>query len=540
MSCTSEPQLLLYSEGELAGEARREVESHLVSCRDCRARVVALRDEEQLLRDALGERVREHRPEPVHTPAPEPSGLAWGLPVAVAAVAAIFSAASFLLENRMPGSLDLLNPLRLKGAIEMSFDLIFLLRENAPGLIELAISIGVVASVSAVLTLGTNVLYRRIFGTAALLLLALLPTPSAEAVVVRIEEEEREIRISADEVIEESMVLSGDLVHIDGVVRGDLFVGAERVTIGGTIEGSLYAFTRDLEITGKVTGSVHGIAEHMRIDGQLERNLYAVSESVTLAPDASLERDFISWAEDATLSGKVGRDVYFAGEDLELRGEVVRNVEIRYAERVALRDAARLGGNLLVTIEEESDLDQAPGAQIAGEIEVREPEHMQRHLAFYRNPALWALHGVLLIAAFLFGLLLYVLAPRLFVFELATSRQFFQKLGLGFLAMVATPVAIVLMALTLVGIPIAVLTLFLFLVGIYTANILIGAWAGKRVLPPREGNLWSFARSLFVGLLLVTVVTHIPFIGAPIEVIVALVGVGLIVERGRERVAAMV
>jgi cytoskeletal protein CcmA (bactofilin family) len=538
MSCASEPQLLLYAEGELAGEARREVESHLVSCRDCRARVVALRDEEQLLRDTLGERVREHRPEPVRAPAPEPSGLAWGLPVAVAAVAAIFSAASFLLENRMPGSLDLLNPLRLKGAIEMSFDFIFLLRESAPGLIELAISIGVVASVSAVLTLGTNVLYRRIFGTAALLLLALLPTPDAEAVVVRVEEEE--IRISAAEVIEESMVLSGDLVHVDGVVRGDLFVAAERVTIGGTIEGSLYAFARDLEITGQVTGSVHGIVEHTRIDGQLERNLYAVSESVTLAPDASLERDFIGWAEDATLSGKVGRDVYFGGEDLELRGEVGRNVEVRYAERVALRDAARLGGNLLVTIEKESDLDQAPGAQIAGEIEVREPEHMRRHLAFYRNPALWALHGVLLVAAFLFGLLLYVLAPRLFEFELATSRQFFQKLGLGFLAMVATPVAIVLTALTLVGIPIAVLTLFLFVVGIYTANILIGAWAGKRVLPPREGNLWSFARSLFVGLLLVTIVTHIPFIGAPIEVIVALVGVGLIVERGRERVAAMV
>jgi cytoskeletal protein CcmA (bactofilin family) len=539
MSCATEPQLLLYAEGELEGTERREVESHLVTCRDCRARVVALRDEELLLRDTLGERVREPRPEPVHTVAPEPTGIAWGLPIAVAFVAAIFSAAGFLLENRMPGSLDLFNPLRLKGAIEMSFDLIFMLRESAPGLIELAISIGVVASISAVLSLGTNVLYRRIFGTAALLL-ALIPVPSAEAVVVRIEQEEREIRIAANEVVEESMVLSGDIVHIDGVVRGDVFVGAERVTIGGTVEGSLYTFARDLEITGKVTGSTHGMVEHMRIDGVIEGNLYAVSESVTLAPDASIERDFISWAEDGTLSGKVGRDVLFGGEDLELRGEVGRNVEVRFAERVALRDAARLGGNLLVTIEDEADLDQAAGAQIAGETTVREPEHMKRHLAWYRNPALWALHGVLLVAAFFFGLLLHVLAPRLFVFELQTSRQFFENLGIGFLALVATPVAIVLMALTLVGIPIAVLTLFVFLVGIYTANILIGAWIGKRLLPPREGSLSSFARSFFVGLLLVTLLTHIPFIGAPIEVIVALVGVGLIVNQGRQRIAAMV
>lgn len=539
MSCIPEPQLWLYTEGELVGPERRDVESHLVSCRECRARVVALRDEEQLLRDALGEHVRGTRPEAARAVAPAPSDIAWGLPVAVAAVAAILSAAGALLEARMPGGLDLFNPLRLKGAIEMSFDLIFVLRESAPGLIELALSIGVVASISAILTLGTNLVYRRMFGSVALLL-ALLPVPSAEAVVIRVDEEEREIRIGAGEVVDESMLLSSDVVHIDGEVRGDVFVGAERVTIAGTVDGSIYGFARDLEITGRVTGSLHGFVEHLRIDGEVSRSVYVVGESVTLAGGGRVVRDVVSGAEDAILEGDVGRDVLFAGEDLELRGPIGRNTSVRYAERVALRDAARIGGNLAVTIEDESDLDQAPGARVAGTIDVSRPDHVKRHLEWYRNPRLWAIHGILMVAAFLFGLLLYVLSPKLFQFELETSQQFFRNLGFGFLAMVATPVAVVLMALTLVGIPIAILTLFLFLVGIYTANVLIGAWLGQRLLSLREGSIGSFARSFFLGLLLLTLITHIPFIGVPLEVIVALVGLGLIVQQGRAQIARMI
>src|SRR6185295_18420267 len=49
MSCPNPITCLLYADGELAGSALREIEAHLVSCRDCRARVVALREESALL-----------------------------------------------------------------------------------------------------------------------------------------------------------------------------------------------------------------------------------------------------------------------------------------------------------------------------------------------------------------------------------------------------------------------------------------------------------------------------------------------------------
>jgi hydrogenase/urease accessory protein HupE len=47
-------------------------------------------------------------------------------------------------------------------------------------------------------------------------------------------------------------------------------------------------------------------------------------------------------------------------------------------------------------------------------------------------------------------------------------------------------------------------------------------------------SLWSFARVFFVGLAIVSVVSHLPFVGPPIAVISLLVGLGLVFERARQ------
>jgi cytoskeletal protein CcmA (bactofilin family) len=530
MSCPPETTLLLYVEAELAGEARRACEAHLVGCRDCRARVVALRDESRLLADVLLEREREVR---AAAPAPAPTrGVAIGLPLAIAAATAATAALGFLVESRLPGGLDFLNPLHLKGAYEMAFDLIFVLRDRAPGALELLGSVGAIAAVSAVLTFAVGAVYRRVFGTALVVFAVLAADPSpARALVVRFDQD---TQVSAGQAVPESMLLSGDVIHIDGTVDGDLVVLAHRVTIGGTVKGSVYAFARNLEITGVVEGSVHGGIERLLVDGEVKGNVYAASEIATLARDGSIGRDLAVLVEEGIVGGPVGRDLVFAGDRLEVRSEVGRNVDVRWAERVSLRDGARIAGTLQAALPSESDLERAPGAQVGGEVTFHPRQGMKEHyLAHYREPGFYLLHALGLVAAFLFGLLLRWLWPPLFEGELHTGAQFFRNLGLGFLAIVATPVAIVVAALTVVGIPIAVLALFVFLVALYSGEIAAGAWLGRLLLPPADASLQGFARSLFAGLAVLTVVGHLPFLGPAVMIVTTLLGVGFLVERAR-------
>lgn len=531
MSCPSGATLLLYVEEELDAPELRELEPHLIGCRDCRRDVVALRDESRLLGDVLLERERGARVG-VRANVPEP-GVAVGLPAAIVAVTTVLAVVGFLIESRVPGGLDHLNPLRLKGAYEMAFDMVFMLRDRAPGLIELAASFGAVAGVSALLTFGVGVLYRRVYGAAALVAFALLGSTAepARALVVRFDED---TRVSANEVVKESMLLTGERAHIDGVVEGDVVVSAKRVTIGGTVKGSVYVLSRDLEVTGTIEGNLHGLVEDTRIDGEIGGSLYQAGESITLGPNALVKRDFAAVAEDGILGGRVGRDVIFGGDAIELRSEVGRNVDVRWAEKVSLRDGARIAGNLEAGLEDENDLDRAPGATVGGELTIHPRERMHDQFwSDYTDPGFYAMHGLGFVAAFLFGLLLRALVPALFQADLTTTPQFFRSLGYGFLVIVATPIAICAVALTVVGIPVAVLAAFAYIVMLYSAEILVGAWLGRTLTPLADEGMFAFGRSFFVGLAILVVTVHLPFIGIPLMIVATLIGVGLFFEHAR-------
>jgi cytoskeletal protein CcmA (bactofilin family) len=521
---------LLYAEGELDGDALRETEAHLVTCRDCRVRIVALRDEAVL----LGQVMREERPAAVAAAVPD-SGVALGVPLAIAAVTVAIAASSALIDARLPGALDLLHPRRLKGAAEMAFDMIFLMRENAPGLVELAFSVGVVASLSAIGSFAVSALSRRLFDGAAILCLGALlfaPEPAAAFAAYR----DEDVRIAAGVRIEESLVAhGGDRVDIDGVVDGDLIAAAERVTIRGEVTGSLYVFCRDLEITGKVAGAVHAISESTRVEGEIGGRVYASGEDFTLSRTSWAKSDVNLFAEDVVVEGSVGRDIHIAGDRLDVGGEVGRHIHALWLDELTLRDAAHVHGDVDVRLTEGRDLDRAPGARVEGEVRAEEG-HMARdhYLSHYQSWRFYAIQLLWFASAFLFGLLVYLIGPRMFRGSIDTSGDLFRTLGLGFVVLVTVPVAIIAAALTIIGIPVAVSALFLYIVALYGADLAIAAWLGRVIAAPADDSLLAFGRSFGLGLAILAIIGMVPFLGPPIGFVALLLGLGLIAARAWE------
>ena len=528
-SCPGEATCFLYVEGALEGDARRDVESHLVGCRDCRERVIALREEGNL----LGAVMREERPAPARDAAPEP-GVAWGVPVAVAASSVALAAAGALFDSRLPGGWDLLHPRRLKGAAEMAFDTVFFLRENAPGLLELALSVGIVASLSALASFAVSALSRRVFDGAALLAFGLLLAPEPASAFAAHRHED--VRIAAGERVEESLVAwGGDRVDVDGVVDGDLIAASERVAIRGEVTGSLYVFCRDLEITGKVGGAVHAIAESTRVEGEIGGAVYAVGEDFTLSRTSRAKSDVNLFAEDAVLEGPVGRDAHIAGERLDVSGEVGRNVHGLWLDELSLRDTAHVRGNVEVRLEEGREIDRAAGARVDGEVRAEQRLRPREHyLDHYRSWRFYAVNLLWYAAAFLFGLFVYWVGPVVFRGAVRTGPELFRALGLGLVVLVMGPVAAVVAALTVVGLPMAVLLVFLYIVALYTADVVVGAWLGRWLAPPADASLLSFGKSFALGLAILYVVALVPFLGPAIGLVALLLGLGLLTARARE------
>lgn len=533
MSCPPESAWAIYVDGELGGDALRRAEAHLISCPDCRASVVALREEAQLLGDVLHERAPSLGVHAGLRPPAPARGLALGFPVALAGALAAFSVGGLVLEGSLPGGLEVLNPLRLKGAVEMVFDLAFWLRDQVPGLVEFVLAVAVVVSVSALGSFAVSHLVRRIGRVAGLGLAAALLLPDARAAsALEVRHEHRgKASVAAGETVRDTLVVSAHALDVDGVVEGDLVAAVERLTIRGRVTGNVFVFAEEIELSGAIGGGLVALAEGVRLEGELGGTLYAGAEQVTLAESARLRADANLAAVEVILEGELARDVACFCKTLEVRGSVGRHVEVR-AERVQVLGGARVGGDVSAFLPEGESLEVAEGASVAGEARTSTIRDAHDYLSHWQRPRFYVFFVIQFAAGFLFGLLLYALAPRFFDADVQSAGDFFRTAGWGFLALVATPVAIVLLALTLVGIPVAVLALFAFLVALYAADILVGALIGRALLRP-ERRLGSFGRALLVGYGIVLAGHAIPFLGIAVAAVSALLGIGLAVDRVR-------
>jgi cytoskeletal protein CcmA (bactofilin family) len=525
MSCPNAMTCLLYAEAELAGSALREIEAHLMTCRDCRARVVALREESAVLGEVLRGELHHLAPAAAVVDARD---IALGIPLAVAAVTIAFAAAGALFEARLPGAFDLLHPRRLKGAVEMAFDVIFMLRESAPGLVELGFAVGVVASISALGSFLVSSASRRWFGGAALLAFAFAAAPEpARALLVH---RGGDYHVAAGEHVAESVFTRGaDRVDVDGAIDGDLIAMAERVTVRGRIAGSLYVFCRELDVTGTVDGEIHVVAEQTRIEGTVRGDVYALVEALALTSTARIQGDIEAISEEAVVEGSVARDLYVNGDRLDVRGSVGRHVSSHWLKEITL-----VGGTVEVSLPEGTSIDRAPGARVDGEVRTRVLESPHRHyLDHYRSWHFYAWHLLYFTGAFLFGLLAYQLAPVIFRGMIANGSQLLRTFVTGFVMLVVMPVAMIAAALTVIGIPIAIAALFLYILALYTADIVVGAWLGGLLLPPADDSLFEFGKSLAAGLAIVSAVALVPFVGPAAGVVVLLLGLGLLADRAR-------
>ena len=520
-------QLSMYAEESLDEPERPALEAHLVGCQECRRRVVAFEDEARLLRQMLQGEVPQA--DVVGAPA---QGFTWGLPLALLLVAGLGSAVTAILDFRVPGA-AWLGPSSLLGVNEMVFDVLFAIRDDAPGWLEFGLAVAALAGLGTLGAFASGALLRRVGGAAMLAIPLLLVVPATPAQAALDWRFDQDVRIGADEVVEGTLVVSGDSLVIDGVVHGDVICFSENVSVRGRIEGNLIGGGRDLELDGTVTGSVAFGSERSRIDGEIEASAYLAGDNVTLAESARVGRDLYGAAGRLVLEGVVGRDVTGTGDHVELRGRVARDVDL-WGRRATVAGSAEIGGALAARLESEDALDWSDGATIGGArrveaIETPVPNPLARYGEghFY----LWILVGF--VASFLVGLGLHAVFPRLFGGEVHDARAFFVSLGIGAAVAVAVPIGLVLVAITLVGIPAALIGLALFGIALYIAKIAVAALIGRSMLGEGDGSLRSFGLALLAGLALVAVLSNLPFLGGMVSLIIRLVGLGLLADRAR-------
>jgi cytoskeletal protein CcmA (bactofilin family) len=171
------------------------------------------------------------------------------------------------------------------------------------------------------------------------------------AQTVRAMEIDNDGQVGADEVINDDLILTEDLVEMAGTVNGNLLAFGSTVLVSGTVNGDLITGGSVVTITGTVNGNVFAMGGEVVLDGTVEgslffggnsltvgesalvgSNMYAAGFSISLQSGSVVTRDIAVAGYQVILAGEIGRDVRANVGAFELTGAVGRNIILEVGE----------------------------------------------------------------------------------------------------------------------------------------------------------------------------------------------------------------
>jgi hypothetical protein len=156
--------------------------------------------------------------------------------------------------------------------------------------------------------------------------------------------------LNSGETIDDDLIISSDVVRVDGTVNGMLIAVGQTVTLNGTINGdallfgqnvivsdnavingNLFSGAQTITVSGEVTGSIAGGAASMVAGGEVGRNIYYGGYSLETQPGNTVARGLYFGGYQAILKGSIANDLNASAGAVELDGSVGGNALVSVA-----------------------------------------------------------------------------------------------------------------------------------------------------------------------------------------------------------------
>lgn len=355
----------------------------------------------------------------------------------------------------------------------------------------------------------------------------LISPPSATALEHR--HGEGMVTIDANEIIDDTMIIVGDTLMIDGTINGDLIALGRRVIISGSVSGNLITIGESITVQGQIGGMVVGAASVLQLDNAVVGgDFWGAGGVVSIGRESRIDGNAAVATDAALIAGTIGRDLVAFAENIELSGHVGEDFEV-FADSVSLFGDAKINGDLRFRTDDEERLQLSSTDMVGGEIEFLS-SHTERQSRNRYMTGMFYLHQLLhLVSAFIAGFALLWFVPGLRDLTLAGGKAGLKSAGIGLVTFISLPIIMVLFAITVIGIPFAVISLFSWLLVIYASKIILASTIGQMMLSSTE-KYDSLPLTLLAGLFVIYIATNLPAIGGIVNIILTIVGFGMIVQ----------
>jgi len=330
------------------------------------------------------------------------------------------------------------------------------------------------------------------------------------------------IIIASGDVINEDLYAAANRIIINGTVNGDVLAIAETITLTGKINGSITALGANISIGGDVTHAVRLAGDNIDISGKVGADVVVAGNNVVMAEAASVGRDVLFAARMVQISSLIEDSVKGAAETVLLNNGIGGDAEIQ-TTNLTVASSADISGSLRYVSENEANI--RPGARIGGAT-TRTPPPADNWEFPYAG--VWT--GIVAyLMTLVTGIIIILLAPARAAAVVATiRREPWLTLGWGAIILFATPLALLIVAVTIIGIPLALIGAVAFGLAIYLSQIAVGLIIGHLILShtTRIDSRLAMVGAFALGFTLLTLVKLIPFIGFFVWLATVLFGIG--------------
>ena len=350
---------------------------------------------------------------------------------------------------------------------------------------------------------------KNYWGVGAVLVLVFYALPAA-AFTAR---SGTEAVVSKDETIEGNLIISGQMVTVEGNVKGDVICAGQTVSIAGKVEGDVICAGQTLKVSSEVGGSVRAAAQTIDIAGRVNRNATVAAQTLKL--DSEVGQELFFAAQSANIGGRVGGDTAGAADSITLSGNIGRNAQFGN-NNLSVKSGAAVGGSLDYTSANEATVET--GSTIAAGLRRHEPPADKRMPMAAREKKTFPETVLGMVFKLMFYLLFALLFAAMFRGPVTRAVDAIlakpgQTFGIGFLFLLLTPLASIILMLTLIGIPVAMVVCLFFAVAIFLAGLLaavaVGGLLARTYFKDRKESLMA---QTVIGVVVLWLLFEIPFL----------------------------
>jgi len=327
-----------------------------------------------------------------------------------------------------------------------------------------------------------------------------------------------------------NLYIAGATVTVNGKTNGDLFAAGGMVTVNGPVENDLFVGGGNLSLNAPVGGDLRIAGGNVSINSPIGSDLLAAGGNITVAQKASVAGDLVIAGGNISVDSEVKGYGKINGGNVTINGKIDGNLDIVANQQLTFGPASEVVGK--ITYHGTNPAIVKDGAKI-GTIDFTQIK--ARGFA-HSLGALIAISTLIKLLALLVAgfVLLYLFPVKISKLVTGTMSNTLTNFGIGFLALIASPIVAGLLFITVVGVYLGIILLLIYFLTLVMASIVMVFYTGRLVYGwYKKDAALNLKRDLVLGAIIALIVSLIPIIGWLAVFVLFLISLGAIVTQLR-------